>query len=263
MHPLRIQLGFDLDPLIHLGRGDEPEHHAGCLHSALNALDGGADFVCASLDSDPATRTALATLAPLVRSRLLLATVTDKAALAFAAKLRPAQLCLREVPDPAVLAELASWVEAESCELLAWLPADTDPARLESIARAGIKGVRIDALPWSSARNVARERARGRLEALVEAACEADLFVHLCKVTTPRCAEEAATIGGVSAVEIGAGLLPRALDRGLRPALEGLAQTLVAAQEAGLALALDEHEHHHDHDHDHDHDHGPGCGCGH
>lgn len=269
MHPLRIQLGFDIDPLLMTlshstssREEDTPclqvgvEHVGGIVQSALTALDSGADFLVATIDMSPGIRTALGSLTPLVRNRLMLCCGDSSEELEEAKSLCPAQLCLTGSSSAQNGRVLEQWAQDANVELLASVMPSQGVACIEQLPDS-VVGLVVDARHWAMGRADQREQQRSSIEALIDAADESDRFVYMTNMPSPADAEEAAAIPGVAAVGIGAGLLPSALQRGLYGSLKPLLDTLVAAQQASFAMSLEEH------DHDHDHDCASGCGCTH
>jgi|GEM_PF-4126845 len=267
MYDLRLQLGFNFDTLMtaieaeqdSTTQSPDPEALSSCLAMALNALEG-ADYIAVSLTPSEFVHQIISLIATVARHRLLVRVpATDHTSLAKAYALAPAQVCLVASGDESVDSDLISGssdsFSAENpAELLAGLSL-SETTDLMALPES-IEGVCLDTRSWASCRGVEREQKLAALRSIIEHANDADRFVYLTELPSLKDAEEAAALPGVSAIEIGAAILPSALQKGLGTVLQTLMTTLVKAQEAGLQLALEDHEHHH-------HDHGADCGCHH
>ncbi|MGJ8524572.1 Pyridoxine 5'-phosphate synthase [Halomonadaceae bacterium LMG 33818] len=267
MYDLRLQLGFNFDTLMtaieaeqdSTTQSPDPEALSNCLAMALNALEG-ADYIAVSLTPSEFVQQVISLIATIARHRLLVRVpAADRELIAKAYALAPAQVCLvasgSEPMDSHLISGLSDSFSTENpAEILAMFPSSKATDLMALPER--IEGVCLDTRSWASCRGAEREQKLAVLGSIIEHANDADRFVYLTELPSLKDAEEAAALPGVSAIEIGAAILPLALQKGLGAVLQTLMVTLVKAQEAGLQLALEDHEHHH---HDHDAD----CGCHH
>lgn len=263
MYDLRLQLGFNFDTLLSAVAAEQtasdPEALSHCVAMALNALEG-ADYLAVTLTPSEFVQQVVGLLATLAHHRLLIRVcVNDAECVAKAYAHKPAQVCLvpsqhTSYDNRLVSAGALSLPTSDVTETLVALPS-SDMQGLDVLPET-IEGVCVDAREWASCRGTEREQKLSTLGSIIEHVNDTERFVYLTDLPSLKDAEEAAALPGVSAIEVGAGLLSHALHKGLGNSLQALLKTLVQAQEAGLQLALEDHEHHH---HDHDED----CGCHH
>ncbi|MGJ8513359.1 hypothetical protein [Carnimonas bestiolae] len=255
MNPYRLQLGLDLQPLVLAHANSPAELTREVVKTALTALDSGADHVV--IEASAASAQVLDVLATLMRERLAIR-VSAEQALALAKTLRPAQLCLLDTPDSATLEALVEQAERYQIELF-YLSHGEEEAPM-ALANA-CQGVVIDLYDWSQQRDAARDAATETIEQLIDSADQHDHMVYFRALPSLYCAEAAATIGGVSAIELGTAIFSSALADGLATTLRSARELLTSAQQAGLEIALEQHDHHHaEGEHASDYAH---CGCHH
>lgn len=262
MNPFRLQLGLDLQPLVLAHASAPTELARAVVNTALTALESGADYVV--IEATAASESALEVLATLARERLAIRTSASQA-LALAKTLRPAQICLLDTPDSATLEALVEQAEHDQIELFYVAQSDSREA-VPSALTSACHGVVIDLAGWSQQRGVARDAATETLEQLIDSADQHEHMVYFRGLPSLYCAEAAATIGGVSAIELGTAIFSTALASGLSHTLHKTRELLTSAQQAGLEIALEQHDHHHADDDDAaDHVHGGHghCHCHH
>ncbi|MBB3191069.1 pyridoxine 5'-phosphate synthase [Halomonas cerina] len=260
MHPPRILLGVNIDHIATL-RQARGTRYPDPVQAALLAEEAGADGITVHLREDRRhiQERDVRLLDEVLTTRMNLEMAVTEEMLAFAEKIRPAHVCL--VPEKReeltteggldVVGSLDAVVAAcrrlavAGCEVSLFI--DPEPAQIEAAVTAGAPVIELHTGAYAEARGEAAALEHARLSAAVEMAADLGLTVNAGHGLHYHNVEAIAAIPGLHELNIGHGIIARALFVGLKEAVAEMKRLAIAGQEAGLLAALDEHDHGHPH----------------
>ncbi|WP_110650030.1 pyridoxine 5'-phosphate synthase [Salinicola peritrichatus] len=260
----RIQLGVNIDHVATL-RQARGTRYPDPVQAALLAEEAGADGITLHLREDRRhiQERDVELIAAVLNTRMNLEMAVTEEMIAFAERLRPSDVCLvpekREeltteggldvVAGREAIAEACRRLTAAGCRVSLFI--DPEPAQIEAAHAVGAPVVELHTGAYAEASGSAVQVEYERLAAAAEFAGELGLIVNAGHGLHYHNVEAIAAIPGIHELNIGHGIIARALFVGLKEAVAEMKRLMIAGQDAGLVAQIESFEGDHDHAHAH------------
>lgn len=258
----RIQLGVNIDHVATL-RQARGTRYPDPVQAALLAEEAGADGITLHLREDRRhiQERDVELIAAVLNTRMNLEMAVTEEMIALAERVRPADVCLvpekrEELTTEGGLDVISSREAiAAACRRLAAagsrvsLFIDPEPAQIQAAFEVGAPAIELHTGAFAEAIGAAQTLEYERLAAAAEFAAELGLVVNAGHGLHYHNVEAIAAIPGLHELNIGHGIIARALFVGLKEAIVEMKRLMIAGQESGLLAQIDTFDHDHDHDH--------------
>ncbi|GHB08278.1 pyridoxine 5'-phosphate synthase [Salinicola rhizosphaerae] len=256
----RIQLGVNIDHVATL-RQARGTRYPDPVQAALLAEEAGADGITLHLREDRRhiQERDVELIAAVLNTRMNLEMAVTEEMIALAERVRPADVCLvpekrEELTTEGGLDVIAGREAiAEACRRLAAagsrvsLFIDPEPAQIQAAFEAGAPVVELHTGAFAEATGSDQDVEYERLAAAAEFAAELGLVVNAGHGLHYHNVEAVAAIPGLHELNIGHGIIARALFVGLKEAVVEMKRLMIAGQESGLLAQIETFDHDHDH----------------